>query len=46
MAKAALIALLESILSRTPANQAFCIPLKRSTVVALLRVLKGESDEN
>lgn len=46
MTKAAIIRLLESILSNTPANQAFCIPMKRSFVVALLRALRGESDEN
>ena len=46
MTKAELIAIIEVILARTPAGVLYCPPLKRSVVVALLALLKGNQDAN
>lgn len=45
MTKAELIAIIEAILARTPAGILYCPPLKRSVVVALLNLLRGENDD-
>jgi len=46
MTRKMLIALLEIILRGTPDGQLFCVPLKRSTVAAILEALKNEPITN